>query len=82
MFCFQVAVEVSSQAHCHRTFLSRLTAASQTPFLQKNCEGGDKHILKSKVADRKLHVEVHVVFFSAFGVWMGFFPKSSSAFLS
>ncbi|KAM4899451.1 ataxin-3 isoform 2-T2 [Sylvia borin] len=41
------AVEVSSQAQYHRMFLSRLTAVSQTPFLQKNCEGGDKHILKN-----------------------------------
>ncbi|XP_062351460.1 ataxin-3 isoform X3 [Cinclus cinclus] len=51
------AVEVSSQAHYQRMFLSHLTAVRQTPFLQKNCEGEDKHILKSKVAGRKLHVK-------------------------
>lgn len=63
-------------------FLSRLTAVRQTPFLQKNCEGEDKHILKSKVADRKLHMKVYVLFFSAFGVWMCFLLRSSSIFLS
>ncbi|XP_072720235.1 ataxin-3 isoform X4 [Ciconia boyciana] len=50
-------VEVSSWTHYHRMFLSLLTPASQTPFLQKNCEREDRHILKSKVVDRKLHVK-------------------------
>lgn len=61
-------------------FLSRLTAVRQTPFPQKNCEGEDKHILKSKVADRKLHVKVHVIFFSAFWGADGFLTEVQLTF--
>ncbi|XP_030308034.1 ataxin-3 isoform X4 [Calypte anna] len=40
-------VEVSLWTHYHRMFLSHLTQVRKSLFLQKNCEGEDKYILKS-----------------------------------
>lgn len=51
---------MSSQGLYHEVFLNQLVQVWQSLFLQKNCEGEDRHTLKSKVANGKLRWRVEV----------------------